>query len=1196
MALARLSPYPVEVWNVFPRKAVLVVALVISFVAFIFPNTWKWQNVSAVDVPNQVLAPLVVIFLTIIIEKTWSRLKRLIRRASGWHPTGGPGQEVGTLPQESLAGREQIEKNLKRMREFLDDDEARYLGIYGMGGVGKTTLLKIFYDEQVGSYAKRRFDHIIFITLSRSPNIEEIEKDIKNQIDGNLSSLRKSEVLLLLDDVWEEVDLTRIGIPIPSIENKCKVIMTGRSKDFCRIKDVLPEYGMRSFEVSTLTKSEAWIFFQKKVGNNLDSKGGEIAKLAKKVARRCDGLPLALGTVGSSMIGATVEHWREAEKTLRDFPPVKDKLLKLLRFSFDKLNDDNIKNCLLYCCLFKEDKWIGKDELIDYWFAEGFLDSDHAGCSCGARDRGRRNITTLVSCSLLQEASNNACVRMHDVVREMCLWITSGEFHQYREFYVYHEKDPNCTSCTMALKNIQRLSIFMKYHAPYQDGKYFPREINLSKDSNPFPNLQTLLCDGTPIRIPIEKIFFQNCENLRVLQLRHCVWNFELNPLFLQQLRHLDLSYTNLGKLPQNIDSLHNLVHLILVHNDGLKILPDSIGKLKNLQFLNMSFTAIKSLPSSIGNLINLKRLYLRGTKLESLPDSIGALIKLQELNLSSAKILTLPDSIEKLTHLKALDLSGSDVKYLPSSIGNLVNLGRLDLSYSELESLPHSIGALTKLQKLNLSRTTISTLPNSIGKLTHLKELNLSWSEVKSFPSSIGNLVNLERFYIRGSKFESLPDSIGALIKLQELNLCRTTISTLPNSIGKLTHLKALYLSWSALKSLPSSIVNLINLESLNLFNSELESLPNSIGALIKLQELNLCRTKISTLPDSIGKLTHLKALDLSWSALKSLPSSIGNLSNLERLDLSNSKLESLIDSIGAIVKLQELNLSSTKISTLPDSIGKLTHLKALDLSGSDVKSLPSSIGNLFNLERLDLSNSKLESLLDSIGAIVKLQELNLSSTKISTLPDSIGKLTHLKALDLSWSALKSLPSSIGNLSNLERLDLSNSKLESLLDSIGALIKLQELNLSSTKISTLPDSIGKLTHLKALDLSGSDVKSLPSSIGNLFNLERLDLSNSKLESLLDSIGALIKLQELNLSSTKISTLPDSIGKLTNLKALDLSWSEVKSLPCSIGYLVNLKSLNLFGSELERLPDSISALIKLQELNLSRTKNLNPSK
>ena len=145
----------------------------------------------------------------------------------------------GTLPNESLAGQQQINDNLKRMEEFFDDDEARVFRIYGMGGIGKTTLLRLFNDKLVGSGSRRRFDHIIFIEVSQSPNIERIRRDIEEIISGKLSSLSKSRFLLLLDDVWKEVDLMSWGIPIPSSENRCKVIMTGRTISYFRIKHVI---------------------------------------------------------------------------------------------------------------------------------------------------------------------------------------------------------------------------------------------------------------------------------------------------------------------------------------------------------------------------------------------------------------------------------------------------------------------------------------------------------------------------------------------------------------------------------------------------------------------------------------------------------------------------------------------------------------------------------------------------------------------------------------------------------------------------------------------------------------------------------------------------------------------------------------------------------------------------------------------
>ena len=213
-----------------------------------------------------------------------------------------------------------------------------------------------------------------------------------------------------------------------------------------------------------MNESEAWIFFQRNVGKDLDSEGEEIVRLAKSVVRRCGGLPLALEVVGRSMSNsANVSTWRVAEINLSKSPHTLEHMeprdvLRLVKFSFDRLKDDNIRNCLLYCCLWAEDEEILKHDLIDYWFGEGFLDCDHSESLHEARDQGHKNIAKLVSCSWLQEAPQSEYVRIHEVVREMCLWLTSGKFDKYGKFDAYHGGHYNHSSSTRALKNLRRLS------------------------------------------------------------------------------------------------------------------------------------------------------------------------------------------------------------------------------------------------------------------------------------------------------------------------------------------------------------------------------------------------------------------------------------------------------------------------------------------------------------------------------------------------------------------------------------------------------------------------------------------------------------------------------------------------------------------------------------------------------------------
>ena len=1163
------------------------------------------------------------------------------------HESPGPGQPVGSLPHESLAGQDQINDNLKRMEEFLDDDEARVLGIYGMGGIGKTTLLRQFNDKLFGRDSRRRFDHIIFIEVSQSPNIERIKRDVEEIISGKLLSLTKSRFLLLLDDVWEEVDLMSWGIPIPSFESRSKVIMTGRSKSFCRIKHVVRLDATQSFEVSGLSKSEAWIFFQRNVGRNLNSEGREIAKLAKSVAKKCSGHPLALEVVGKSMENATsINEWREAERKLIRSPQMiegfKD-VIRLMTFSFDRLRDDNIRNCLLYICLWGEDIAIPKDDLIDYWFGEGFLDCDDSESLYEARDRGHENITTLVSCSLLQKASkDNKYVRMHDVVRDMCKCLTSREFDKYGKFYAYLKGYHNDSSSTTTLANVRRLSAKTNWYS---------REKTLPKDFIPSPHLETLLCGRNYYpSFQIEEGFFQNCSSVRVLELKTCVLNFALKDLtLLKELRYLGLSCTKLRNLPDEIGSFSNLVYLDLSWNENLENLPDTIGNLLKLQKLDLSYTRLKVLPITIGSLTKLEILYLskgtgwefsgnnpflnystfrhlatyQYTKMQFTPDSIHDLYNLRHLVLSDA-----PSSLDNIEHL---NLNNYEFDSLPYPNGALKMLYKLlfsnlhpklsickilkdfNLSQREISTIPDSIGQLTMLRELDLSQTKISTLPKSIRALTMLKSLYLSQTEISILPDYIGDLINVDRLDLFQSKVSTLPDSIGALKALTYLDLSQTKVSMLPESIRTLTMLKELYLSQTEISILPDYIGDLINLDWLSLFQTKVSMLPNSIGALKVLRVLNLSQTKVSVLPESIRALTMLKTLYLWQTEISILPEYIGDLINLDLLDLSETKVSTLPNSISALKVLTYLDLSQTKVAVLPESIRALTMLKTLYLSQTKISVLPDSIRALTMLKTLDLSQTEISILPDSIGALINLEWLSFSQTKVSVLPDSIRALTRLKTLDLSQTEISILPDCICALINLNWLYLSQTKISVLLDSIRALtmlkfldllqteisilpdcicalINLNWLYLSQTKISVLPDSIRALTMLKELHLSQTEISILPDSIGALINLEWLDLSQTKVSTFPDSIGALKVLRVLKLSQTKVSVLPDSIRALTMLKELDLSQTEISILPDSIGALINLDWLSLSQTKVSVLPDSIGALKVLRVFILSQTK------
>nr|ACA61618.1 hypothetical protein AP5_G04.2 [Arabidopsis lyrata subsp. petraea] len=354
-----------------------------------------------------------------------------------------PFAEVDEIPfQPTIVGQEIM---LEKAWNCLMEDGSGILGLYGMGGVGKTTLLTKINNKfsKIGD----RFDVVIWVVVSRSSTDRKIQRDIAEKVglggmewgerNDNQTAvdihnvLRRRKFVLLLDDIWEKVNLKAVGVPYPSKDNGCKVAFTTRSRDVCGRMGVDDP-----MEVSCLQPEESWDLFQMIVGKNTLGSHPDIPGLARKVARKCRGLPLALNVIGEAMAcKRTVHEWSHAIDVLTssatDFSGMEDEILHVLKYSYDNLNGELMKSCFLYCSLFPEDYLIDKEGLVDYWICEGFINEKEG------RERtlnqGYEIIGTLVrACLLMEEERNKSNVKMHDVVREMALWISSDLGKQRR--------------------------------------------------------------------------------------------------------------------------------------------------------------------------------------------------------------------------------------------------------------------------------------------------------------------------------------------------------------------------------------------------------------------------------------------------------------------------------------------------------------------------------------------------------------------------------------------------------------------------------------------------------------------------------------------------------------------------------------------------------------------------------------------
>ncbi|XP_034696815.1 disease resistance protein SUMM2-like [Vitis riparia] len=583
-----------------------------------------------------------------------------------------PRPPVDELPMEATVGPQlAYEKSCR----FLKDPQVGIMGLYGMGGVGKTTLLKKINNEFLAT--SNDFEVVIWAVASKSPDIEKIQQVIWNKLEiprdkwetrssreekaaEILRVLKRKRFILLLDDIWEGLDLLEMGVPRPDTENKSKIVLTTRSLDVCRQMKA-----QKSIEVECLESEDAWTLFRKEVGEEILNSHPDIPMLAKIVAEECRGLPLALVTLGRAMAAEKdPSNWDKVIQDLRKSPAeitgMEDKLFHRLKLSYDRLPDNASKSCFIYHSMFQEDWEIYNFQLIELWIGEGFMGEVHDIHE--ARDQGKKIIKTLKHACLLESGgSRETRVKIHDVIRDMALWLYGEHGVKKNKILVYNkvarlDEDQE----TSKLKETEKISLW-------------------DMDVGKFP--ETLVCPN------LKTLSVKKCHNLKKFPNRF----FQ----FMLLLRVLDLS-----------------------GNDNLSELPTGIGKLGALRYLNLSFTRIRELPIELKNLKNLMILIMDGMKsLEIIPqDVISSLISLKlfsiyESNITSGVEETLLEELESL----------NDISEISITICNA-------LSFNKLKS-SHKLQRCIRHLHLHKWGDVISLeLSSSFFKRTeHLKELYIS-------------------------------------------------------------------------------------------------------------------------------------------------------------------------------------------------------------------------------------------------------------------------------------------------------------------------------------------------------------------------------------------------------------------------------------------------------------------------------------
>ncbi|KAK9232160.1 hypothetical protein WN943_022403 [Citrus x changshan-huyou] len=465
--------------------------------------------------------------------------------------------------------------------------------------------------------------------------------------------MRNTKFVLLLDDIWELVDLAQVGLPVPSRTSASKVVFTTREFEVCGQMDA-----HKSFKVECLGYEDAWRLFEEKVGRNILDSHPDIPELEETVARECGGLPLALITVGRAMASKKApREWEHAIEVLRSsaskFSGMEKRVFSRLKFSYDFLPSDETRFCLLYRSFFPEDYSISIEDLIDCWICEGFLDEYNG---VGARNQGYSLIRNLLHACLLEEEDDNQ-VKMHDVVRDMALWIASTTEKQEERYLVLAGVGLTETPRSELWQEVTRMSLMQN-------------KISTLSESPASPHLLTLFLSSNYIS-EANKEFFQSMASLRVLKLSHN-WS----------LRHF----------PVGISNLVSLQHLDLSETD-IEGLPVELKYLVNLKCLNMEYThRISKIRRQV--ITNLKmsealRMFSCGS-CEQNSDSIlfgGSLVLVEELlGLEHLNVLTI--TLQSFAALQRLLSHTFLPRHFLVGISNLFSLQNLDLS--ETASLRH--------------------------------------------------------------------------------------------------------------------------------------------------------------------------------------------------------------------------------------------------------------------------------------------------------------------------------------------------------------------------------------------------------------------------------------------------------------------------------------------------------------------------
>ncbi|KAH9783028.1 Disease resistance-like protein DSC1 [Citrus sinensis] len=805
------------------------------------------------------------------------------------------------------------------------------IGIWGMGGIGKTTIAGAIFNQISNDFEgrcfmanvreesergglvylrERLYSEILEETLKiRTPSVPKCIKE----------RLQQMKVFVVLDDVNKPEQLDYLAGGLDRFGLGSRVVVTSRDRqvfDKCTVDKI--------YEVEGLNQNEALEHFSNYAfRQNICPK--DFLVLSERIVFYANGNPLALKVLGSFLQRKCKLQWENALKNLTRIsdPDIYD----MLKISYNELKQEEKSIFLDIACFFKGDD---KDFMTRI---QDDPESVHYG------------LNVLVDKSLVTLSCNNK-LQIHDLLQEFGREIVRQQsvkepgkrsrLWYYEDVYQVLKKNKNelftnlmnfCTFFVVSfflfaykgtesiegmfldVSQIEDLHLtsrafvkmpnlrLLKFYVPGQiTGSDMCTKVHLQQGLQYLPDeLRYFHWYGYPLKaLP----FDFSPENLIELNLPHSkveqIWEgkkeaFKLKFIDLQYSQYLTTiphpsetpnlerinlwNCTNLPYIPSYIQHFNNLVMLCLSHCESLRCFPQNIH-FRTLIEIDFSYCInLTEFPEISGNVIELD---LKGTAIEEIPSSIECLTKLEELDLAYCRRLkSLPSSICKLKSLHLLCLYNcSNFEIFPEILEKMECLEYIDLESTAVKELPSSVEQLKGLRELILEDCSeLSKLPENLGNLKSLKRLFAKRSAISKLPSSIAYLDEVIELSFHGCRGLVLPPILSGLSSLTKLDLSDCDVMEIPQDIGRASSLEILDISGNDFDSLPASIKQLSRLRELYLSNcSMLQSLPE-LPLRVKLLDASNCK-QLQSLPELPSCLEELPISILEMTSKHSLGS----------------------------------------------------------------------------------------------------------------------------------------------------------------------------------------------------------------------------------------------------------------------------------------------------------------------------------